>query len=279
MRAGLFICDAQVHAPRVEDPAWLVNGIDAEPLLHEMDAAGVDRAIIVPLTTKDEAANNDPALELAGRHLDRINVMGLVDPSRAQRAFDQLARWRDTPGLLGIRLNCFREPLKSMLVNRELDWLWTAASEHDIPVMLRAPDMVAEIGRTAASFPSLRIAIDHMGLRPFHPFSDIVGPVKQLRALSRHSNVALKATALPISVRGPYPFRAAHEGLRIAVEAFGPERIFWGSDLTRLPCPYVESITMFTEELPFLTQSDLNLIMGKAICNWLGWPLDAAVGP
>lgn len=163
-----------------------------------------------------------------------------------------------------------------MLVNRELALLWKMASDHRIPVMLRAPDMVAEIGRTAAGFPDLRIAIDHLGLRPFQRFSDIAPPVTQLLALSGYSNVAVKATALPISVEGPYPFRAAHEGLRIAVDAFGPERIFWGSDLTRLPCTNAESITMFAEELPFLTRRDLALIMGEAICDWLGWPLDAA---
>lgn len=191
---------------RVADPAWDVNGIDAESLLDEMDSAGVDRAIIVPLTTKDEAANNEPALELARRHPDRLRMMGLVDPGDVGSASDDLGRWRDTPGLLGIRLNCFREPLRSMLINRELDWLWLAASDAQIPVMLRAPEMVAEIGRTAAGFPALRIAIDHMGLRPFHPFADIVEPVTELLALSGYSHVAVKATALPISVGGPYPF-------------------------------------------------------------------------
>lgn len=276
MRDDLFICDAQVHAPRVADSAWDVNGIDAEPLLDEMDSAGVDRAIIVPLTTKDESADNEPALELARRYPDRFRVMGLIDPTELRSASDYLAGWLDTPGLLGIRVNCFREPLRSMLVNQELDQLWKAASDHAVPVMLRAPDMVPEISRVAAGFPDLRIAIDHLGLRPFHTFSDITPPVTELRRLSGYSNVAVKATALPISVLGPYPFRAAHEGLRIAVGAFGPERIFWGSDLTRLPCTYAESITMFTEELPFLTRRDLELIMGKAICGWLGWPLGSA---
>jgi predicted TIM-barrel fold metal-dependent hydrolase len=276
MRGNLFICDAQVHAPRVADPAWQVNGIDVEPLLDEMDTAGVDRAIIVPLSTQREAAHNVPALELAHRHPERFSVMGLVDPTQARRTRDQLVRWRDTPGLLGIRLNCFREPLRSRLARRELDWLWKAAGEYQIPIMLRAPDMVAEIARTAAHFPSVRIAIDHLGLRPFHPFSDIVPQVTELLPLSTYSNVTLKATALPISVCGPYPFRGAHEGLRMAVEAFGPERIFWGSDLSRLPCTYSESITMFTEELPFLTASDLEMIMGRAICQWLGWPVRPA---
>jgi hypothetical protein len=32
---------------------------------------------------------------------------------------------------------------------------------------------------------------------------------------------------------------------------------------------------MFTEELPFVTRSDLDLIMGKALCAWLGFPVEA----
>jgi len=30
---------------------------------------------------------------------------------------------------------------------------------------------------------------------------------------------------------------------------------------------------MFTEELPWLTAKDRELIMGRALCNWLGWKL------
>jgi hypothetical protein len=30
---------------------------------------------------------------------------------------------------------------------------------------------------------------------------------------------------------------------------------------------------MFTEEMPFLKGRDLDLVMGRAVCNWLGWNL------
>jgi hypothetical protein len=30
---------------------------------------------------------------------------------------------------------------------------------------------------------------------------------------------------------------------------------------------------MFTEELSWLSDSDKELIMGRALCNWLGWDL------
>jgi hypothetical protein len=30
---------------------------------------------------------------------------------------------------------------------------------------------------------------------------------------------------------------------------------------------------MFTEELPWLSESDKELIMGRALCNWIDWRL------
>jgi predicted TIM-barrel fold metal-dependent hydrolase len=275
MRDGLFICDAQVHSPHVADPAGHVNGIDAEPLIAEMDSAGVDRAVIVPLATKQVEANTEPSLEVVGRYPERFRVMGLIDVADRPKTTDRLSLWRDDPAVLGVRVSCVREPFRSMLVDQELDWLWYAASENDCAVMLYAPDLAAEVERTASRFPSLRIVVDHLGLRPRHVFEDIAETVAEITPLGKYPNVAVKATSLPTSVPGPYPFRGAHEGLRLALDAFGPERVFWGSDLTRLPCTYAESVTMFTEELPFLTRSDLDLIMGKGLCAWLGWPAES----
>ena len=30
---------------------------------------------------------------------------------------------------------------------------------------------------------------------------------------------------------------------------------------------------MFTEELPFLSGVDKELVMGRALCDWIGWKL------
>jgi hypothetical protein len=30
---------------------------------------------------------------------------------------------------------------------------------------------------------------------------------------------------------------------------------------------------MFTEEMPWLKGRDLELVMGRAVCDWLGWKL------
>ena len=30
---------------------------------------------------------------------------------------------------------------------------------------------------------------------------------------------------------------------------------------------------MFTEEMPWLKGRDLELVMGRAVCDWIGWKL------
>ena len=267
-----FICDAQVHAP-VVDPVGQVNGIDEAPLLSEMAIAKVDRAIIVPMATKTDPADNGPSLEIARRHPSRFRVMGLVDLERARGDRDLIAGWRDTPGMVGIRVSCVREPNRSMLLNDELEWLWEAAAANQVPVALFSPEMLNKVTQIAQRHPSLKIIADHLGLRPHVVYADLVEPVKGLLPLATCPNVAVKATSLPSSVTGPYPYRSAHEAIRMVVDTFGAARVFWGSDITRLPCTYSEAITMFTDELDFLTEQDLDLIMGRALCDWVAWPL------
>jgi len=42
---------------------------------------------------------------------------------------------------------------------------------------------------------------------------------------------------------------------------------------TRMPCYYRQCVTMFTEELPWLTGRDQELVMGRALCDWVAWNL------
>jgi hypothetical protein len=41
--------------------------------------------------------------------------------------------------------------------------------------------------------------------------------------------------------------------------------------MTGIPCTYRQAVTLFTDELPWLTGGDRDLVMGRALCNWLGW--------
>ena len=89
-------------------------------------------------------------------------------------------------------------------------------------------------------------------------------------------NVAVKATGAGRLRRGRNTRSAACiRTCTACFDAFGPERTFWGTDITRMPCSWRQCVTLFTEELPWLKGRDLDLVMGEALCNWIGWPLPA----
>jgi len=83
----------------------------------------------------------------------------------------------------------------------------------------------------------------------------------------------VKVSALPCYVAESYPFPTLHPLVRRVVDAFGPQRCFWGTDLSHLPCPYKQVVTLFTEEMHSLSATELEWIMGRGLAEWLKWPL------
>ena len=56
-------------------------------------------------------------------------------------------------------------------------------------------------------------------------------------------------------------------------DVFGPERMFWGTDITGMPCSWRQCVTVFTGELSWFQGGDPELVVGEAVRNWIGWRL------
>jgi predicted TIM-barrel fold metal-dependent hydrolase len=284
---GILITDSQVHvwaAPSPERP-WAEGGesyaegvdnlssaerkpLSPEELLTLMGPAGVDRVVLVPPVFAGDS--NDLALRGARRWPERFAVMGrlaLDDPASRQL----VAGWTEAPGMLGVRLTFHWDKQQRWLDDGTADWFWPAAEQAGLPVMVYAPGALKQIRDVAARHPGLRLIVDHFGLPLEARDEDIPGVVDELVKLAPPSNVAVKASALPSYTRDQYPFPALHEPIRRVLEAFGRERVFWGSEMTRLRCPYREAVALFTEALTFLSDEDLRWVMGQGISEWLGW--------
>jgi predicted TIM-barrel fold metal-dependent hydrolase len=95
--------------------------------------------------------------------------------------------------------------------------------------------------------------------------------ISQLLALAKHPNIGIKATGQAACSTEEYPFRDIHPHLKAVYDAFGPRRMFWGTDITRQHCSWKQCITLFTEELSWLKGEDLELVMGRAYCDWVAW--------
>src|SRR5258708_18881049 len=144
--------------------------------------------------------------------------------------------------------------------------------------MIFKPERLQQIAVIAARHPGLKIIIDHMGFARETMDEHAMAGAKRLCELARYPNVFVKVSALPCYSTQSYPFRNLHYPLKRIIEAFGVERSFWGSDFSRLPrsCSYRQAVTMFTEELDFLSASELEWVMGRGVLACLDWQPQAA---
>ena len=129
----------------------------------------------------------------------------------------------------------------------------------------------AEVPLDRPKHPHLTLMIDHCGLKVLTKDAEALEHLDELLALAKLPNVAIKATAAPAYSTQPYPFKNLHDPLHRIFDAFGPDRFFWGTDLTRMTCTYRQCVTFFTEELPWLKGQVLEKVMGRGLAKWIGW--------
>lgn len=277
----MFIVDSQIHlwarARIVTDESAHHLQSDAfgqDDALREMNAAGVDRAIIVPpgwVAVPPGGTANDYALLAAREHPDRFAVMGKVRLDRPDDSLPLISGWKRQSGMLGMRL-VFNKEFRHLLTSGAANWVWPYLEQADIPIMVLVPGVLDEVEGIAQRHPGLRITIDHLAVPRATRGPDAFRQIPQLLTMAKYPNLSVKASGLPANSAESYPFRDVEIHIRRVYDAYGPRRVFWGTDLTRMSCTYRQCISHFTEELSWLDGEDLELVMGRAVSEWLDWP-------
>jgi len=275
-----MIVDAQVHLWKAETPDWkwvpglkpqLPEPFTIERLVPMMDEAGVDRAVIVPPSWPGD--RNDYALEAVHRYPNRFRVMGKL-PLQAPKSADLLPKWKEQQGMAGVRVIFNNAQTIPWLTDGTVNWFWAAAEKAALPVMFFAPGRTALLGPIAEKHPGLTLILDHMGVSAsMLKDNTLNGAIEQTVGLAKYPNVSVKVSATPGISREPYPFRDVAVHIKRVFDAYGPQRCYWGTDLTNsyAKASYRQRISHFTEELSFLSESDKDWVMGRAIVARLSW--------
>ena len=286
----MFICDSQVHiwGKETEKRPWAPGGrelvremghrqepIGYEELKNLMDEAGVHRALIVPPTW--DMDRNDLGLEAAEKYPDRFGLISRVPLLNPKVGKEVLYKLQDIPAAKGVRLTFFRKEEATWLFDGTADWYWPLAEELGVPTMIHAAKFAPQVAEIAQTFPNLRLILDHMGVPGGTKDDDCRPYVAGTVGLARFSNISVKLSSLPAKTTEPYPYKNLQEYVRDLVEAFGPERCYWGTDLSRIlgvvGGTYSQCVRHFTEEIDCLSSAELEQIMGLALCRALDWPV------
>ena len=135
----MLIVDSQVHiwAANTPERPWAEGAKPHRPqpfgkneLLQEMQAAGVDRVVIVPPSL--DRTRNDLALDAAQSNPGQFAVMGKINPALPESR-GALASWRDQPGMLGLRFN-FKKNMARLSDPEYMGWLWAEAEAAGVPL-------------------------------------------------------------------------------------------------------------------------------------------------
>jgi predicted TIM-barrel fold metal-dependent hydrolase len=274
-----LIIDAHVHMWPASTPErpWvpgskpqLPEPFTIERIVPMMNAAGVNRVIIIPPTL--EGDRFDYAQEAVTRYPGRFAIMGRIaldDPTTARR----FPTWKQQLGVLGIRLN-IAGAQAAWLSDGTADWFWPAAETAGIPVMFLTTGHTHRFARIAERYPQLILIIDHMGVSSETARNHAVAEaIDQSIALAKFPNMSVKLSAAPLFSSDFYPFRDLTPYIRRLFDAYGPRRCYWGTDVTNsfAKASYRQRVTHFTETLDFLSEEDKDWLMGRAIADRLGW--------
>ena len=273
-----MIVDAQVHLWKASAPDYPWNE-GAKPQLPEpftyeralklMDEAGVNRVVVVP---PGLSWSNSYALEAAKTHPSRFAVMGRVrfdDP----KGPELIAKWKEQPGMLGVRHNVNDPTSMAQIKDGTANWFWGAAEKAGIPVMYFAAGQAAVLAPVAEKHPGLTLIIDHLGINSaVAKKKALPEAIGQVVAMAKYPNVGVKMSNLPGSSLEPYPYADLNEHLKRVFDAYGPQRCYWGTDVTNgLAQADWKQRRSHVENLAFLSEEDKNWVMGRAILQRLKW--------
>ena len=169
--------DKEKFEPQIAGIRWLTKEKSLGDIIHEMDEAGIDKAVIVAADYSSAygavMVTNEDVSRMAKQHPDRFIPFCSVDPSLGRLAVDQLELAVAKLGAQGLKLV---PPMQGFRFDDpRYDPLWQKAAELDIIVWTHAahqkstPGTDARLGQpmlvesVALKFPGLKIVLGHCG--------------------------------------------------------------------------------------------------------------------
>lgn len=287
--------DAHVHVfDRVSDTfprevsglAPAERAATVEELLHEMDAAGVARAVLIQMGgVKPE--HHRYVAKAVQRWPDRFVAVGLVDVADTDPA-SRLNELVQTAGIAGIRVMGTLGRSGTVRVEDLTAYaVFRCASQLGLNVNLYCGgDQIANIGMLVAAFPDVVVSLDHLGICPLTSFvpdlwrrphfdEEVIPPAaySQITDLARYPNVYVKVSGEYAFSKESYPYGDLRPMVESIYHAYGAGRMMWCSDspwILEEP-GYQRQLALLDIHLPLLDEIERMLVAGgNASKVWFG---------
>ncbi|HKX78027.1 MAG TPA: amidohydrolase family protein [Novosphingobium sp.] len=275
------IVDSQVH---------LFLTMDDDAAVHAMDALGIHGMLIDEAWDFGEDGPPQSAMPsyrlptgqyrpvspggrtASMRRPDRFSYLVRVNPEDPDLDF-VMAEMAASPGCRAYRFDSRGD--EDAIGSGARMAFFKTAEKHGLAMFIGTPGRAALFEQYIRACPSLPVVFDHCGV-PLKPedFDDLL-------RLAAYPNVHMKWCHAPTLFGGTaFPFPEVRPVLQRALDAFGRERIMWGSDFNAVPLLqgmfggplYTWAEALFsTLDNPDLSADDKEWLLGRCARKVLGW--------
>jgi len=274
-RSDYRLIDSHVHVWK-HDPKYPfaaganVPARDATPemLLDLMKANGVAKTVLIQVI--HYKFDNSYVADVLKQYPGIFQAVCRVDPldPAAPEHLSQLT----AQGFHGVRLSppadasgdWFRGPL--------MPPLWKRCHDLKVPMtVLSAITRMPDVGELLEKAPDLTVVIDHMGDCPV----DRPAELEKLIALKRYPNLFVKISHTWSLSKQSYPWLDAQRYVRRLYDAYGPQRLMWGTDwpISENSTTYAKTLSVVRDDMKFLTAEDKRWVLSKTVEKV--WPFPA----
>lgn len=214
--------------PRPLSGDWYrTHPASGEDLLREMDAHGVDGAVLVQ-GVGAYGFDNRYAADAAADAPGRFTSAACIDVE-APDALEQVDHWLGERGMAGLRFFALAREGRSWLTDPGTFPVWERVLDlGGHPIVTILDRQLDELDRVLTHFAGTSVSLDHCAFATGDP-----GTREGLLALARHPGLHLK-----VSTHNLDEAEASGEGasalMRALADRFGAERLMWGSDFCQV---------------------------------------------
>ncbi|WP_336629651.1 MULTISPECIES: amidohydrolase family protein [unclassified Microbacterium] len=236
------LLDSHLHLwdPSRLDYTWLDGPLAQRYAAEELAKAsvtGAERAAAIFVQAECVEAEFLDEVRWISETAARTGVIGIVAGARLDRGEQTTAHLDALVGLtgvVGVRHNLQDEPDGTARHDAfRAGAAAVAARGLRFDACVRAHQL-PDVSDLAGAVPALPIVLDHLGKPSVGTAADPLRPdagwLRDLRALAAHPRVAVKLSGLPAEAGGLWSPAQVIPFLDAAADAFGSDRLLWGSD-------------------------------------------------
>jgi predicted TIM-barrel fold metal-dependent hydrolase len=245
---------------------------DATPemLLELMKANGVAKTVIIQVIHyRWDNSYLAAVLKLYPQYFRGVARVNPEDPASPDRLSELIQQ-----GFAGVRISPAGDERGDWIRGPLMEPLWRRCRDEKASMSVLAPiGRIPDVAPLIEKFPDLDVVIDHMADCP----PDRPDMLRHLLALKRCPHVFVKVSHTWSLSRQPYPYPDCQAQVKKLYDAFGPQRLMWGTDwpLVEDYCGYAKAISIIRDEMPFLNAEDKKWMLSKTVQRVFSNRLDA----